>query len=702
MAQLKLASGTRESRSRLDKLRVTGSKELGDFIDFWWDMRTRIMQPVERQAFLQVAWVLGNQTHGYDRASTELVDNSDYEHSAWWHVNAVENRLLPMMGGRLSKLLARQPIWKVLPATSDEEDGQVAAVSTRVLRHYWQNVLGMAELLWEAHWWAEATGTAYLVTTWDPDAGQALDVDLNGIIQRLGDGDEGRELFRTIFGDEAGESAAVPLGEPNVEVHTLFEVFVDPVATRIKTADFALISRLRSMDYLEDHYGRRRTGDLTPGGDVEGMPFYARLMELGGSSVTAAEAPRDDLVLVKELWVKRSKKRPKGIHAVFAQGKELRRQPNPYEHGEIPIAVIHGERTPVSLLGTCKVAQLMETQGRFNTIRSNKTEYMDHHVWPKILDPDIGVADDDSFTTAPGERITYTYPYKPEYLQPPPMPRYLDSLENDALQAFQDLGDIHEVSTGQAPDDVKSGKAILALQAQDEARFGPVIKLRNGAISRVGRQVLSLLRQFVSEERLIQIVGDDNEREIDLFTTLPGFIGSNLVGRNGERAGADYFRVTVEVDSELPLSPEGQRAVIGDLVQNQVLNPQADRDLILRLFGLGAADPIFEENAIHRSMAIDENRRMAAGETVEAKKYNNHAIHIPVVLRFMNSPEFGRLPPDIQQRIENHLVHHQHLATIEAMRPALLAQISQKTAVEMLREEVAAITQEGQEAQSNL
>ncbi len=690
-------SGSDTGRSKLSDLSLKDDDSILDFVKFWQDSRQRIMGQLERQALIQLAWVMGRQGIVFNEGTSTLVDQSDADHTPWWRVNAVENRLLPLVEGRMAKLLARMPMPRTLPATSDEEDEQIATLSSRALRHYWRSVLGMADKLWQATWWAEVTGTAFFVTGWDPDAGPEVALRESDFINRF-DADalapESHNFFKEIFGTASGRDVRIePLGDAFVDVRTLFDVLVDPTARSMEEAEWALVNRFRSLDQVKRRY-RSRAADLETGRSERDGHAFRRIHDLAsGGSGSTGDILRDQ-VLTTELWVRSGAKRPGGLHAVVSQDMILQKQPNPYQHREIPITAIQGIKVPMSVYGSSKVAQLLETQGRLNKIRSTKTEFLELNVYPKILDPDPGEIDDSAFTTEMGEVIRYSYPFKPEYMLPPPMPAYVQGLEADAIQAMQDLGDIHEVSVAQAPSGLKSGRAILALQAQDEARFGPVIKLRNLALNRLGRQLLSLLHQFVTETRMIQLVGDDLATEVDLFHSIPGFIGSQLVGRNGDIVGVDYFRVEMEVDSELPLSPEGQRLVIGDMIANGVLNPERDREMILRLIGLPSSEPLFEQSRIHRSLAIQENRQMADGKAVRPLKWNRHDIHLDVHTRFMNSFEFRRLEPSDQLRFENHLTRHHHMQMMEALRPQLTAGVAQQIMPQVMRQELQSLDQE--------
>lgn len=688
---------TNEGRSKLSDLRLNDSESILDFVSFWRENRQHVLGRIERKALIQISWVLGHQAVAFDGATSELIDQSDADHTPWWRVNAVENRLLPLVEGRLSKLLSRQPLPKPMPATSDEEDEQVAVLQGRALRHYWRNVLGMAERLWQVSWWAEVTGTGFFVTGWDPNAGPSLTIRPSQFVDRFNSNarpDASDNFFKEIFGSSSNNGPKrQPLGDVFVDVRTVFDVLVDPTARTMDEAEWALVSRFRNVDDLKQKYGSE-ANDLEPGLREEHAENFHRVHDmLTGSLGDGSDVLRDQ-VLTWELWTRQSDRRPGGLHAVVSQDTLLQRQPNPYSHGEIPITAIQGIKVPMSVYGTCKVAQLLETQERLNDIRSEKTEFMRMHVHPKVMEPDLAETDDNAFTTEFGEIIRYRHPFRPEYLIPPPMPSYVQALEEDAIRAMQDLGDLHEVSVGNAPAGLRSGRAILALQAQDEARFGPVIKHRNQSLGRLGRQILSLLAQFVTERRMIQIVGDDLITEVQLFHSIPGFIGSELIGRNRDVIGVDYFRVEMEVDSELPLSPEGQRLVIGDLIANGVLNPEQDKDMILRLSGLPSSEPLFERARSHRSMAVRENREMADGKTVIPFKWNDHLAHLDVHTRFMNSMEFRQLGPEAQLRFQNHLTRHHHMHMMEVLRPQFLAAVAQQTMPDVMRREMQSLDSE--------
>lgn len=653
------------------------------------------MRPLERQAFLQLAWVLGHQNHEYHDSSAELTNTAGPDESPWWQVHAVENRLLVALEARMAKLTGRWPQWRSQPATTDEEDEEVANGQNRVLRHYWREVLDMDEQLWAAHWFAEATGTSFLLTVWDPDSGP-MDTVTPERFGAPGDADGGLTFFREIFGDTVGDQVKRPVGDVAVEVLTLFEVFPDPSVRRLKDARFVILSRLRSMDYMLDRYNRSEVDKLELGVSAGDVPFHGKLLGLsGGSGWNDNENPLQDLFLTHELWVPPASGYPEGLHAVMAEDVLLRSQPYPYDHGHLPLSSLQGIPVPTSIWGTSVVAQLMESQDLLNDLRSTKVEYWRMHVYPKLMTPVQASLHEDAMTTEFGEIVEFQGSLPPHYLTPPPIPQYLESQEDRQLRAFEDLASIHEVTQATAPQGTKSGRAIIALQAQDDAKFGPVIRLRNKTLGVVGGQVLALLRQFATERRFIQISGDEFEREIGLFRDMEGFIGDDLVGKKEGRAGIDYYRVYIDQESGLPLSPEGQRVIISDLAESGFLNPQTDRDMVLRLHGLASADPLIQQERVHRARAVLENRSMATGRRSDPKVYEGHIVHLRVHQRYMNGTEFRRLSSETQKMFELHVARHSLLQATELQRPQLTMQMAQPIAQSIVQSEMEAIRQEG-------
>jgi len=673
-----------------------------DFITHWADRRQHLMRHLERQAFLQLAWTIGHQNHEYGNATGELIDRAGPDESPWWAIHAIENRLLIAVEARLAKLTARWPVWKARPVTTDDEDQEVAAGQDRVLKHYWNTILEMDERLWAAHWFAEVTGTAFLLTIWNPDDGP-LDTVTPDRFKLPGE-ESGLDFFQQIFGQDAGppgeaglSEVKVPIGDVAVEVLTLFEVFLDPSARRIDDAEWMILSRLRSPDHLLQRYPRHVLRDVAVGVDPHVLPYHDRLLALTRDHSTGSIGGSlfEDLILTHELWIKPSRARPDGVHAVVAGDVLLRSQPFPYKHRQLPLSVIQGIPVPTGIWGTSAVAQLMEAQNRLNDIRSTKTEYLRMHVYPKVLAPIDASVDEDAFTTEFGEVIEYGGQVPPHFLHPPPLPGYLENIEQHELRAFQDLSHIHEVTQGKAPSGTKSGRAILSLQAQDDAMFGPIIRLRNKTLNRVGSQTLSLLHQFATERRYIQVAGDDLERELGLFSDLAGFIGAELVGPKNGRPGIDYFRVWIDQESGLPLSPEGQRVIISDLAESGFLNPQTDRDMVLRLNGLAASDPIMQQEQVHHSRAVIENRAMARGQRVDPRAYEGHITHLRVHQRFMNGTEYRRLPVEQQQLFELHLDRHYLLQATELQRPQVTMQAAQPIAQQIVGSGIQAIQTQG-------
>ena len=78
------------------------------------------------------------------------------------------------------------------------------------------------------------TGTGFLVSGWNPDAGPAVTIRQSDFINRFDPNarpDPNDSFFKEIFGSSSGNGEKrQPLGDAFIDVRTVFDVLVDPTA----------------------------------------------------------------------------------------------------------------------------------------------------------------------------------------------------------------------------------------------------------------------------------------------------------------------------------------------------------------------------------------------------------------------------------------------------------------------------------------
>jgi hypothetical protein len=183
---------------------------------------------------------------------------------------------------------------------------------------------------------------------------------------------------------------------------------------------------------------------------------------------------------------------------------------------------------------------------------------------------------------------------------------------------------------------VKSGKAVLALQEQDSSILAPTMMCIEQQLNKFGSMLMELLSRKITEKRLVKIVGKNELYEVEEF------IGKDLVGKNKDRTGVNYFDVRVKLGSQLPLTPDARRAAIGELVQSQILNVETDKRQILELLEIGIDEPLFDQARMDKGNQRQENRVMMTGVLMEVQDYDDDMVHIDTMEMFQKTPEYAR------------------------------------------------------------
>ena len=177
------------------------------------------------------------------------------------------------------------------------------------------------------------------------------------------------------------------------------------------------------------------------------------------------------------------------------------------------------------------------------------------------------------------------------------------------------------------------------------------------AIARVGKQLLALVGQFWTEERVIRTISNNNSYEAKKFK------GSDLAGNTDFR---------VEPGSMAPRSKAAKQAFITELMKMGAIPPQQGLKYLQmsetnRLYQDLQLDQRHQERELDKmssfSPAIEDplNPDMTDQETqgqVQINRWDNHQVHRDVTANFMKTQEFELLPDMNKQLIIQHFEAH--------------------------------------------
>jgi hypothetical protein len=126
----------------------------------------------------------------------------------------------------------------------------------------------------------------------------------------------------------------------------------------------------------------------------------------------------------------------------------------------------------------------------------------------------------------------------------------------------------------------------------------------------VGWQLLMLVRQFWTEERMIRTWSQDGKIEVTRFR------GADL---------PNQLDVQVSAESMLPKSKSARAQLALDLWDRQIIRDPAQFIRMVEIPGVGFLQDDFDRDV---RQAEREYGRMVTGEMVQAEDWHNHAVHI--------------------------------------------------------------------------
>lgn len=555
-----------------------------------------------RQSEINIAWYRGEQLRLWNHRTgrLETQDNPNRRE------RLVFNFTKTLVDSFVAKLGNDRIVLEVDPATDDVADASVARIQNAVLRYY-HDQLHLDHVVSQADLWAAITGEAWVRVWWDPDAGEKL-VDLEEDL-RLS-----QEDLKELFGDrfEDLEDSVLHSGDLAVTLVPVFQIVYGPSdAQELDQIDWLIETQEISVDQAVDVYG------LKPS-EIKAIPAgsEARTYGLPGQSMRTLH---NEVVKVHHLWVRRSrriKNLKDGRYVVVVGDKVVHNGPNPYRHGKIPYVRMKFMESPSNYRGETWVTDLIAPQHDLNRAFSQFSEIRNRMAVPRWIAPAGSITDPRDWTNAAGVIAFYQGGRPPEQVPGGQIGASYFALVDRIMQLMRDISGIREISQARNPAGVRSGTMLSLLRESDDERMVPVARRRRIFWQEVGRLMLQTLRQFVTEQRVIRIVGDERSPETFRFT------GNDLAGNN---PGVQYFDVRVRTTGLV-----GSRSVrmeqLRQLLETGALNPQNPEHarVIFDMVELGISSRDLDPEGRWRRLQERRNQMMSQGEFEPPQPYENH------------------------------------------------------------------------------
>ncbi|MDP2363604.1 MAG: hypothetical protein Q8M94_07525 [Ignavibacteria bacterium] len=186
------------------------------------------------------------------------------------------------------------------------------------------------------------------------------------------------------------------------------------------------------------------------------------------------------------------------------------------------------------------------------------------------------------------------------------------------------------------------------MQEQDQTVFGLVATRFEAKEAEAGTYELEIVKERYKEERVLKIVGENNEIEVIDFKAT-------------EDMPTD---VIVQSGSSLPHSLVAKQQLVLQFYDKGMLGDPQDpqvRQKAMRLAEMGGVDVIYEEAAADEREAEREHKLWEKGLPSEVQFFDNHKTHLVRHYLFCKSDRYRNLlkeRPEFEVGIKTHIDEH--------------------------------------------
>lgn len=656
-------------------LRARKEQEWAGFVEEEYLKCKHAREPFERQWHLNMAFYNGRQ---YIAPLTVAGQGFrlTVPKAPPWRVRLVINKIRTAVRTETAKLTSAMPIPTVVPATTEDEDFAAARVAEQILKSEFLSA-HFDTVRRSAVWWASICGLSFIKSYWD-----ASEIDPMSQFPPQPNPIPGMPPI----------PAPVVKGKIKYERVTPFHIYVpDLLAEDLEQQPYVIHVSTRSPQWVEKAFGFKPQPDS--------MTSDTTLDAVALNPHTTKQ--QMDSVIVKEMWLKPN------AHPDFPQGGVITVINNkvrqvaekwPWPFQDFPFYKISGIPTG-GFYTESIVTDLIPLQKEYNRTRSQMVEIKNTMGKPKLMYQQ-GSLNPRMISSEPGQAIPYKFGFNPPTeLRAAEVPASMVNEINTLTAEFDDISGQHEITRGNTPNSqITSGTAISFLQEQDDSKLSYQVASLEHAIQKLGCHYLKYAANYWTEQRLVRIVGRDNDFEAKHWK------GSDLRGNTDVR---------IQSGSALPVSKAARQALITEMMKMGWIEPQVG----LEILDMGGFEKVLEDFLIDKRAAQRENMKMAEadpkvvaqlveppvgpmGEPLEmpdpndpmsmvpaqmmggqlvpfhpqppmpVNSWDNHEAHIHFHNQFRKSQQFELLDDSIKKAFELHVQAHQMALALPQMGQA--------------------------------
>lgn len=571
------------------------------------------------QNYINIAYYLGKQYIHWNAVEKKVYEASKEDGKTQF----VANRTQKIVRTELAKIQKNKPIMKVVPASNEEDDIRSAKTGDKILDYLEYKHKLNTKVDKRAILWGLTTEFGMVHPYWDVSSGKSIE-------------------------DPTEPGNNVKTGEEKIDILSPFELILDPDAKYFEEVAWAIKPKVRKIKYIKDRYGK----DVGAEDGIEhNNGIQAQLDSL--YSKYGQEKPKrsKDSVTVYECWEAPSTDYPKGRRWAIANGvllysiNDIGFGENDDSERELPFFIFVHIEVPGKVGGQSIIEVLAPIQREYNRCRSQIIDNKDLMGNPTWMIQQGAVDDEDDVPNGAGGILLYNKGFdRPQRDQPPQMGQDVYKNLEQLVDEFFFISGQQEVSHGGTPAGVTSGVAISYLQEQDDTVLAPTvsnwISCKQGYMS----YLLKMVKYKYDYPQTLKIVGKGNE------VSLMEFVGSDLSSTD----------VRVQEGTMFQNSTASKQNWIMTLISSGVLNPQTDRDMIIRMLELGMVDEMYDKGQVDTEQARKEQlmwEKRAFDETI-VRDFYNHEVHIQEHNTFRKGDIYEDMSAEEQKQVDDHVLEH--------------------------------------------
>lgn len=598
----------------LDRDEQARQKRLVDEVKRDFESRREMRRGLETKWLLNINFMLGNQ-YAYISRNGDITDDVK---QYYWQERQVYNHIAPIIEARLAKFTRVNASVNVRPASSSDNDINVAKLSAKLIEAA-QAENNFVKLAATANYWSEVTGTAFYKVVWDKQ-----------------DGQEGRI---------------------SLQVCPPYEIYPDTLGVSdIDNCRSIIHAKVYPVQTIQNIWGVQ-----VEGGEISVLGMSAE--DSGGSlgipnrSYKVYANSKAGHAIVIERYELPGKEHKDGRLTVIAGDSLLYEGILPYKNGVdgsrgFPFIKQTAFEQPSGFFGISLIERLIPVQRAYNAVKNRKHEFI-NRLCMGVVAVEDGSVDIDSLEQeglSPGRIIVYRQGSTPPRLMSAgSVPNELKDEEDRLLAEFINLSGISDYLNGSTIASTVSGYALSLLFEQDYARLSVSTESIRNAIRVMSKQILRLYRQF-AKNGIARISGDNGTPEI------VAFLGSELTSDD----------IVLEADSEMIETPAVRRRKVEELLKIGLLSDEngkisnRNRAKIMEMMGFGNWEASRSIDDTHIKKAAIENTELQDAKDCGIEDIDDHDIHIVEHSRFLVN---GRdtLSNDAKKMINKHIRTHKVL-----------------------------------------